>query len=132
MIANILNFILCLIGALIGLKFADIDLAPPLPLRHRSAWTHGPLVAWGVIYLLSLYPSGYWYWFAVGFLPAHAIHLIADMFPRNWKGGALIKLHPIKKDLAPIFSFAWLGFGAYISGLQWLQITGQLWGWWPL
>ncbi len=130
MIANLLNFIFCLIGAWIGLKFADIDLAPPLPFRHRSVWTHGPLIVWLVVYLVSLFPIGHW--FAVGFLPMHAMHLIADMFPRNWNGGATIKLYPIKKDLAPILSFAWLGFGAYISGMQWLQITGQLWGWWPL
>jgi hypothetical protein len=129
-ISNVINFIFFALGASIGIKFADIDLAPPLPFRHRSVWTHGPLIAWLVIYLLSLFPSGYW--FAVGFLPAHAIHLIADMFPRNWKGGALIKLYPIKRDLAPVLSFAWLGFGAYISGAHWLQITGGLWGWWPL
>jgi len=129
MIPIAINFVLFAIGASIGIKFADIDLAPPLRLRHRSVWTHGPLIAWLVIYLLSLFPSGYW--FAVGFLPAHAIHLFADMFPRNWKGGAMIKLHPIKRELAPVLSFAWLGFGAYISGANWLRITDGLWGWWP-
>lgn len=130
MTAYIINFLLCLIGAAIGIKFADIDLAPPLPIRHRSVWTHGPLIPWGIVYLIGLYPIGYW--FAVGFLPAHAIHLIADMFPRNWKGGATIKLYPIKKELAPILSFAWLGFGAYVAGSHFLTLTGHLWGWWPL
>ena len=130
MTAHLINFIVCIIGALIGIKFADIDLAAPLRLGHRSAWTHGPLVAWLTIYLLTLYPNAYW--LAVGFLPANAIHLIADMFPRNWKGGAMIKLNPIKRQLSPLLSFIRLGFGAYVSGWQWLQITGQLWGWWPL
>ncbi len=130
MTSLLFNFITLVLGASIGIKFADIDLAPPLPFRHRSVWTHGPLVALLMIYLLSLFPI-WFYWFAVGFLPANAIHLIADMFPRNWKGGAMIKLYPIKKELAPVLSFVWLGFGAYISGTLWLQITGHIWGWWP-
>ncbi|MBI5950211.1 MAG: hypothetical protein HY865_01025 [Chloroflexi bacterium] len=130
MTTHLINFLLFALGAAIGIKFADIDLAPPLRLKHRSVWTHGPLITWLVIYLLGLFPWGYW--FAVGFLPANAIHLLADMFPRNWKGGALIKLHPIKRDLAPILSFVWLGFGAYVSFDRWLDLTGQLWGWWTL
>ena len=130
MMPTTISFIIFAIGASIGITFADIDLAPPLPLQHRSAWTHGPLVAWLVLWLLALYPN--LYWFAVGFLPMHAIHLFADMFPRNWKGGAMIKLYPIKKQLAPVLSFAWLGFGAYVSGVHFLQITNYLWGWWPL
>lgn len=126
----LVNFLLCTIGAAIGIKFADIDLAPPLRLRHRSAFTHGPLVAWMVMYLLSIYPN--LYWMVVGFLPANAIHLIADMFPRNWKGGAMINFDPLRKTLSPVMSFAWLGFGAYISARYWMQITDQLWGWFPL
>jgi hypothetical protein len=130
MTTYVINFILFAIGASIGIKFADIDQASVLRLGHRSAWTHGPLVAWLVVYLLSIYPNCYW--LAVGFLPANAIHLFADMFPRNWKGGAMIKLNPIKKQLSPVLSFAWLGIGAWFSALQFLQITDHLWGWWPL
>ena len=33
------------LGGVLGMTFADIDLAPPLPIRHRSAWTHGAWVA---------------------------------------------------------------------------------------
>jgi len=130
MIDTLINFMLFAFGAFVGIKFADIDLAAPLRLGHRSAWTHGPLIPLLVIYLLPHFPSAYW--FAVGFLPANAIHLLADMFPRNWKGGAMIKLNPIKRQLSPLFSFLWLGFGAYVSAAQWLQITGHLWGWSPL
>lgn len=125
MTQTLINFLLIILGLAIGIKFADIDLAPVFRLAHRSAWTHGPLVVWLVLWL-ARFPVGYW--FAVGFLPAHAIHLVADMFPRNWKGGAMIKLHPIKRTLAPVLSFAWLAFGAYVSALQWLSITGRAWG----
>lgn len=127
MTQTLINFLLITFGLAVGIKFADIDLAPVLRLAHRSAWTHGPLVVWLVLWLIALFPSGYW--FAVGFLPAHAIHLFADMFPRNWKGGAMIKLHPIKRKLSPVISFAWLGYGAYLSAVKWLAITGSAWGW---
>lgn len=130
MIILLINFLTFAFGAAIGITFADIDLAPPLPFRHRSAWTHGPLIAFVMIYVLSIYPSAYW--FVVGFLPMNAIHLLADMFPRNWKGGAMIKLHPIKRELAPVLSFIWLGYGVYVSTNHFLQITGHMWGWWPL
>ncbi len=122
-------FLLVTFGAAIGIKFADVDLTARY-LRHRSAWTHGPLITWLVMYLLGHYPN--LYWLAVGFLPANAIHLFADMFPRNWKGGAMINFDPLRKTLAPVLSFTWLGFGAYISAAKWLQITDHLWGWWPL
>jgi hypothetical protein len=128
MTSYLLDFLLVAFGALIGIKFADIDLAPVLRIGHRSAWTHGPFTAWLVIYLITPFP--WLYWLAVGFLPANAIHLLADMFPRNWKGGAMIKLYPIKRQLSPILSFAWLGLGAWISFDQWMEITSRLWGWW--
>ncbi len=127
MTQSLTNSLLIILGLAIGIKFADIDLAPIFRLAHRSVWTHGPLIVWFVLWLLVRFPAGYW--FAVGFLPAHAIHLFADMFPRNWKGGAMLKLHPIKRTLAPVLSFAWLGWGAYVSGVKWLALTGHAWGW---
>jgi hypothetical protein len=127
MTSLLINSLLIIFGLAIGIKFADIDLAPVLRLRHRSIWTHGPLIVWLVLYLM---PASPWlYWFSVGFLPAHAIHLLADMFPRNWKGGAMIKIDPINRQLAPVLSFAWLAWGVYVAGIQWLEITGHAWGW---
>lgn len=85
--------ILILLGAIIGATFADIDLAPPLPLRHRSAWTHGPpipLALW-----LALPQHHLIHWFAIGFLPAYALHLLGDCFPKRWHGGAKISLYPL-------------------------------------
>lgn len=125
----ILYALLAIFGLAVGIKFADIDLAPVLRLRHRSVWTHGPLIVWLCMWLLTTYPNQWLYCFIVGFLPAHAIHLLADMFPRNWKGGAMIKIDPIRRELAPILSFAWLGYGVYIAAERWLFITGYAWGW---
>jgi hypothetical protein len=126
MTALLINALLILIGFAIGIKFADIDLAPVLRLRHRSIWTHGPFIVYLGMYLI---PGAWWlHWLMVGFLPAHALHLLADMFPRNWQGGAMVKIDPIKRDLAPILSFAWLGWSAWVSAHHWLQITGSAWG----
>jgi hypothetical protein len=123
----VLPFVLFALGAAIGIKFADVDLAPVFGLAHRSAWTHGPLIVWLALWLLGRYE--WLYWPLVGFLPAHAVHLLADMFPRNWKGGALIKFNPIRRQLAPVLSFAWLGWGCWLSAHHWLRITHNLWGW---
>lgn len=129
MITLLVNSLLVIIGISIGIKFADIDLAPVLRLKHRSVWTHGPIIVWLLMYLTL----PWWgYWLVVGFLPANAIHLLADMFPRNWKGGATIKLAPLKRELAPILSFAWLALGVYISLRAWMDVTGGLWGWSPI
>lgn len=129
MTTTLINALLIIFGLAVGIKFADIDLAPVLRLRHRSIWTHGPLAVWLCMWCLNTYQATWLYWFAVGFLPAHAIHLLADMFPRNWRGGAMIKIDPIRRELAPILSFAWLAFGAYIAGTQWLALTDHAWGW---
>lgn len=126
---TLINALLIILGLAVGIKFADIDLAPVLRLRHRSIWTHGPLAVWLCLWLLQVYPVAWLYWFIVGFIPAHALHLLADMYPRNWRGGAMIKIDPIRRELAPILSFAWLAFGVYIAAAQWLHLTGYAWGW---
>lgn len=111
-------------GAIIGLTFADIDLAPPLPLKHRSAWTHGPGVPWAVTFCLSVYP---WLWpAACGFLATFAVHLLADMFPKSWSGSAMINCYPLKFSLPPVLSFLYLFSGVIYAGYQLAQISGQI------
>lgn len=121
--ANPLNFILLLLGAIIGATFADIDLAPPLPLKHRSAWTHGPLIPYLVPYLVGLYPI--LFYFCVGFLPAYSLHLLLDMFPKSWHGGAHINLFPIPFSLPAPLSFIFLGVGVFFGVKIFLQLIEQ-------
>jgi hypothetical protein len=97
---------LALLGTIIGGTFADIDLAPPLPLRHRSAWTHGPLVPLIMAVLAKQHTCAWW--FAVGFLPAYAYHLLSDMAPKKWHGAAKISLFPLPGRLPAIVSFLYL------------------------
>jgi hypothetical protein len=114
---------LLFVGLTIGATFADIDLAPPLPLRHRSVWTHGPLLPWLLVgWGLDLHPLAWW--FVVGFLPALTLHLLYDMFPRRWHGGATIKLFPLPGTLPAFLSFLFLAAGAGYSGYLFWQLVG--------
>jgi hypothetical protein len=117
-------------GAILGLTFADIDLAPPLPLKHRSAWTHGPLVPYAAPFLIGLYPA---LWpFVTCFLVTYGLHLVADMFPRMWSGSALINLYPLHLSLPPLLSFVWLAVGVGYTYYTWLLLLDLPTDWlWP-
>lgn len=121
-----------IIGAVVGLTAADIDLAPPLPLKHRSAWTHGPVVPALMLLLVQAYPIT---WpFVASFLATYALHLVMDMFPRKWKGSSLINLYPVRLSLPPLASFFYLLLGVAVS--VWVavdKIMGwPLWSWMTL
>jgi len=103
------NLLIICAGLAVGMTFADIDLAPPLPIRHRSFWTHGPIIPAVIFYLA---PGGLWFYFWAPFLMANALHLLKDMFPKAWKGGALIKLFPVRGSFGPALSRLWIGLGA--------------------
>ena len=117
------TILLAIAGAILGLTPADIDLAPPIPLKHRSAWTHGPVIPAGALPLVRAYP-GAWS-FAAAFLATYALHLVMDMFPGKWRGSALINLYPIHYSLPPLLSFLYLLAGALTS----LWVGSQVMGW---
>jgi len=79
-------------GLRLGLLIADIDLAPPIPLKHRSAWSHGPLLP---LFLIWLHPGGVFGWGVVGLLLGMGLHLAYDLYPKKWGGVANISLYPI-------------------------------------
>jgi len=111
------------IGGALGTTFADIDLAPPLLLRHRSAWTHSAWVALLLFLLRGRVPV---YWFAIGFLPAHVMHLARDLFPEHWQGGSRISFYPLSGErLGGVLSFLWLLLNALatLAGWLWLAVS---------
>lgn len=126
----LIKMFMVFIGVGIGSKFADIDLAPPLPIRHRSFWTHGLFIPLGLGYLLPMHPL--MFWFTVGFLPAFALHLLADMFPKRWRGGAMIKLYPIPITLPAPFSLLWLCMGMLWAGKMFFELVWFSYMGWPL
>lgn len=118
----IINIILGIAGLVLGAKFADIDVAPILPVKHRSAWTHGPLVPLGLLFFLTKYPDAWS--FAACFLGANSFHLMCDMFPGKWRGSALVNFYPVPLALPSIFSFLFLsgsmGYSLWVA----MQIAG--------
>ena len=78
---------------------------------------------WVAIPLLLL-PGPLVYWFAIGFLPTHAWHLVKDMFPEHWSGAARISLYPLGKHrLGGWLSFLWLLVSVAGSLLAWLWLA---------
>jgi hypothetical protein len=116
------------IGFIIGLTFADIDLAPPLPLRHRSVWTHSPIIPFGLSLLVGVHPLAPWFLF--GFLPAYMVHLIMDCFPKRWYGASKINLYPIHGSLNAPASMLVLAGGAGFSLILWVPLMITLVGRW--
>jgi len=120
----IITGLMVFFGFSIGATMPDIDLAPPLPIRHRSLWTHGPTYALIALWIAALYPQTWPFWAA--FLPGLIIHLVKDMFPKHWAGGALIKFYPFKGNFGPSASFVFLGLG--VISAAWVFTTLPVWG----
>ena len=117
-------FFQVLIGLAIGTTAPDIDLAPPLPIRHRSFWTHGPLLPLGVVYIVTVWRPGWWPLFWSVFLLGLVVHLAADMRPVSWQGGALIKLFPLRGSFGPFFSWLWITAGMLTAAAAFWYVYG--------
>lgn len=102
------------IGFLVGARLPDVDLAPVGPWRHRSAWTHGPLLPLAALWLAGLHPLAWW--FAIGVLPGLGAHLLSDALPKAWSGGALIKFWPVPVSLPAPLSFLYIAASAVTCG----------------
>ena len=87
---NLLGFLLITVSFLFGIKLPDWDFK--LRLRHRSILTHSPFVTIIFITLYETKTSYFFKYFIVGFSSAIAIHILFDLFPRKWHGGALLKI----------------------------------------
>jgi hypothetical protein len=108
---NALIIVALVAGLRLGLLIADIDLAPPIPLKHRSAWSHGPLLP---VFLIWLHPSGVFGWGVVGLLLGMGLHLAYDLYPKKWGGVANISLHPIPLRLPNWASWSFLAVTVWV------------------
>ncbi|MCY7008437.1 hypothetical protein OCK72_07175 [Fusobacterium simiae] len=87
---NFLGFLLITVSFLFGIKLPDWDFK--LRLRHRNVLTHSPFITIIFIALYETKRSYFFKYFIVGFSTAMAIHILFDLFPRKWYGGALLKI----------------------------------------
>lgn len=79
---------------LIGIKFPDWDFK--LKLRHRNILTHSPMILLFFTWMYMRNPGTEFRYFIMGFSLAIGIHLIFDIFPKGWGGGALLQMPFIK------------------------------------
>lgn len=87
---NLLGFLLIAVSFLFGIKLPDWDFK--LKLSHRSILTHSPFITIIFIALYETKRSYFFKYFIVGFSTAMAIHILFDLFPKKWHGGALLKI----------------------------------------
>ncbi|MDO4690928.1 MAG: hypothetical protein Q4A58_06515 [Fusobacterium sp.] len=87
---NILGFTLIFVAFLFGIKLPDWDFK--LGLRHRSIITHSPFITLLLIFIYRVKADFFFKYFIVGFSIAIAVHILFDLFPYKWQGGALLKI----------------------------------------
>ncbi|MBQ3437974.1 MAG: hypothetical protein IJG31_05685, partial [Fusobacterium sp.] len=87
---NVLGFLLIFVAFLFGIKLPDWDFK--LRLRHRSIITHSPLITILLVMAYKVNNDYFFKYFIVGFSTAIAIHMLFDLFPYKWQGGALLKI----------------------------------------
>ncbi len=108
----LIKLLFLLAGVLIGLNFADIDQQLPF-LLHRSILTHG-FLAVAILYGIARSKRGSALrLFTIGVGLASAIHLAFDLFPRSWRGYALITV-PGYGRTGAAFSWFWIALSVII------------------
>lgn len=114
------GLLLFVVGSFIGLRLADFDLIFhwwPL-IVHRSLLTHGFLIPLLLMVALRAQLAGKNAdprprLFLLGFCLASAVHLCFDLFPRAWRGYALVHV-PLLGWMSPVLSGLWLVIGALV------------------
>lgn len=83
----------------IGIKFPDYDFK--LRLQHRSILTHSPLMTIFLLYYYMKEPTEILRYFITSFSFGVGLHLIFDLFPKGWGGGALLKIPLLRLKCGP-------------------------------
>lgn len=91
---SLTGIIVFITAFLIGIKFPDWDFK--MKLRHRNILTHSPLILAVFYWAYLRNPNPEFRYFIMGFSLAIGIHLIFDIFPKGWGGGALLQTPFVK------------------------------------
>jgi hypothetical protein len=105
--------IMLVVGFAIGLDIPDWDLRVGF-LTHRSILTHGLLLPVVCFWIAHKKPVAALRLFALGICLAAALHLSFDLFPRAWKGFALIHI-PVLGRAGAVFSWLWIALSVVIT-----------------
>ena len=105
------------IATVAGTRLPDLDI--PLGFRHRSALLHGVLPP-----LLALLDRRTWP-VAAGLGFGIGLHLAADMFPREMRGYATIKL-PLLGSIGVLPSYLWIAANAAATLIGGAMVLGQI------
>ncbi|MGL5054241.1 MAG: hypothetical protein ACRC54_00940 [Fusobacteriaceae bacterium] len=99
---NFMGIVVAVTAFLVGLKFPDFDFK--LKLQHRNILTHSPFLVFIFLYYYMKEPVEITRYFIIGFSLAIGIHLIFDLFPKGWGGGALLKIPIVRLQCNPILT----------------------------
>lgn len=120
-------------GTSVGVTFADLDqeliLRKLFKLKHRSAFTHGPIPPLFLFLLTTIIQRIIPTYFTIGFCAGNAIHLAFDSAPKKWHGVAKISWAPWGGRLGALGSWLWLIAGTSISLSLSLVLLNSIWEW---
>lgn len=120
MFETLISVVLLGSGLMVGSLLPDIDLAPVLPIRHRSFWTHGPWLS--IVFIAG---SGQqwagWDSLWLGLLLGLALHLLNDASPKSWRGASHINLFPLPWSLSAWFSWLYILSSGFAT--MWVVVT---------
>ena len=102
-----IGLVLGLFSVFIGIRYPDWDFK--LKLKHRSILTHSPLIMVFFIYIYLNQQGGFldfggekeigFRYFIMGFSIGMGIHFLYDLFPKGWKGSALLYIPILKRKI---------------------------------
>ena len=105
------SVLLFALGAIVGLGLPDIDAVLSF-LTHRSIITHNPF--WPLLPLWAAKTSiNRARLFSMGLSISLAVHFCFDLFPRSWRGYALVHL-PLLGRVGGVVSWVWLAVSALV------------------
>ena len=114
------------IGGWLGSWFPDIDLNMKPFLLHRSIVTHGFLIPALLLFGTGMTRPEWADWLIAGFSAGVALHLAFDLFPKKFKGLALIRVPKVElKDNCVCFDNPLLlsGSNAKKASVIWLFVS---------
>ena len=115
---SLTGIIVFITAFLIGMKYPDWDFK--MKLRHRNILTHSPFILFIFQRMYLKNPGVEFRYFIMGFSLAIGIHLIFDIFPKGWGGGAMLQTpiikYSFKKNMTKtlLFIFILISFGITI------------------